>query len=852
MMAEINKLLLDIAPMFYMLVYMSLVASLVGLAILVIKQLFGKKLSPKVNGILWIVFVLALIIPIRFESSFSIYNIMPLDISYIANTSYRAEYDNIKYIDMLAREDALVSELNSNDVKDAGLGYGYTKYVDESGTVNLGMIEADKNVAYIKSLIFDCILPGIYVLGIVGIGIFSVGSFAIFCRRIGKKYVSDSRVLGILNMCRSKLGIKRDIKLVEQSVVRVPSLFGIFKPQILVCDNIYDMTDEQIKHICMHELAHYTKHDLFKNILFNVFQIVYWFNPLIHLCFRHIRKDMEVTTDDVAISHLPDEEHKAYCRTLVAVSCNDNSRLANRVLGISNDKKGLEGRISMIKNSEKFSKNKWIIGGIGLVLIIALAVVFCTSKLSLVPPDMYATVDGKEYVEFVRGGYSWNTMFESVVADAPMLIDFDYTSESTIYVGVGDTLGLSNVKNTFSFGGNDFNITDARYYSTQDLIGIKPESMETVEYEKVELSDKNGNVYRNMSVPEDVGTYILTIDADYGAKGTVQYGIKVVVGYSVEKLKEYSNTYIGDASRVNSILRMIAYSQNLNGIELHTANEPYGLTVNYKDRYLYEKELEFNTVVLFSLIQNLSYIEYVIHNDDGQYIVNVDRSDYADIATLNYEGLVEYVRTAEQRELVELLKEVYLPMYTHVYSYRDFVVDSLSSDIVLTNEEIDSRVDSTQKDSLIMESIIWGYYMAKRDAIRYEGEYPSEIVRTAYEEMLGREMEADIAGLGIYPYVKDKDYFHVAADWNMPMVTKVNKVESIPGGYVIEYEYCYPSESDIFNLPMIEDGEGSATLNKEVYEKYIDGLKKYTAKVQLSENGVYAFFRWHMDEMERM
>lgn len=856
MIGEINKLLFDVAPVFYMLVYMSLVASIVGLAILVIKQLFGKKLSPKVNGVLWLVFALALIIPIKFESSFSIYNFVPIDMSNIANTSYRAQYDNIKYIDKLAREDALLSELGSNNDGNTSthtsLGLGYTKYIDDTGAVNLGMIEADKNVAYTKSLIFDCMLPAIYLLGVIGIAIFSVVSFVVFCRRIGKQYVHDSRVLGILNMCRNELGIKREIVIVQQSAVLVPSLFGIFKPKILVCDNIYDMTDSQIKHIFIHELAHYTKHDLLKNMLFNVLQTVYWFNPIIHLCFKCIRKDMEVTTDDVAISHLPDEEHKAYCKTLVDVSCNDNSRLANRVLGISNDKKSLEGRISMIKNNERFSKNKWIVGGVGAMLVILLAMVFCTNKLSTVPPDMYATVDNDMYVKCLRGGYSWNTMFESVIADAPMPIEFDYNTDTTIFVNLGDTIKLSNVKNTFNFGGNSFNISDARYYSTQDLIGIKPESMETVEYEKAVFSNENGISTRSMNVPNTVGTYILAIYADYGDKGKVQYGIKVVVGYDIEKLKEYSNTYIGDAPKVSSILSMIAYSQYLNGIELHTANQPYGLTVNYKDIYVYEKELEFNSVVLFSLIQNLSNIEYVIHNDDGQYVVNVDRNDYSSIATLNYDGLVEYVRSAEQRELVGILKEVYLPMYTHIYSYRDFVIDSLSSGTIPTNEEIDSSMDNSLKDSLIMESIIWGYYMARHDATRYEGEYPAELIHTAYEEMLGIELGDGVTQLGAYPYVKDKDYFHVAADWNMPMITKVNNVSKLAGGYLVEYEYCYLSDSEILDLPMVEEGDGSAILNKEVYQKYIDGLKKYTAKIQLSENGVYAFFRWHVDEMERM
>ncbi len=116
MLSELNKILFDVAPIFYNLVYMSLVASIVGLVILIMKKLFGKKLSPKVNGILWIVFVLALIIPTRFESSFSVYNVLPVDMSKIVDTSYRSEYDNIKYIDKLAKQDALLTEGIDNNI----------------------------------------------------------------------------------------------------------------------------------------------------------------------------------------------------------------------------------------------------------------------------------------------------------------------------------------------------------------------------------------------------------------------------------------------------------------------------------------------------------------------------------------------------------------------------------------------------------------------------------------------------------------------------------------------------------------------------------------------------------------
>mgnify|MGYP003293383291 FL=1 len=97
MLAEINKLLFEFAPIFYDIVYMSLIATIVGIVILIIKKIFGTRLSPKIYNILWLVFIVLLCVPIKIESSFSIYNVIPIDVSNISNVNYRDEYDEIKY-----------------------------------------------------------------------------------------------------------------------------------------------------------------------------------------------------------------------------------------------------------------------------------------------------------------------------------------------------------------------------------------------------------------------------------------------------------------------------------------------------------------------------------------------------------------------------------------------------------------------------------------------------------------------------------------------------------------------------------------------------------------------------------
>ncbi len=687
------------------------------------------------------------------------------------------------------------------------------------------MIENDKNITYAKSLIFDCILPGIYIAGAVTILIFMSISYIVFCRKIGKQYVSDRRIIEILDLCKVELNIRKKIEIVEQKEVRIPALFGFFRPRVLVYNDIYKMSDDKIKYVFMHELAHYTKLDLLKNAIFSILQTVYWFNPIIHICFKNIRKDMEITTDNIAISHLNPSEHKEYCKVLIEVATSSNGRLcdkktllANRVLGISNDKKSLEGRISMIKNNENFSKKRWVIGIVGAILVVLLGVIFCTSKLSTTPPELYVTVDNQRYTKFIRGGYEWNTMFQSSIADALMPKDFEYTETNTIKVEVGDSLRLTNVENKYNLGGNKFYTSDVRYYKEngEDVVFNAPIPM--------------GSKEATIELPKEPGTYILSVDIDYYNSGRASYGLKVIVGYDMDKFKQYANTYIGDAPKVSSIINMLPYAQYLNGIELHTATEPYGVTVNYSNISISEENLDFNSIVLFSLIQNLDNIEYNINVEENEYTINSSRSKYEDIVTLNYTGLIEYVENIERTKMLQELKKVYLPLFSYMYSYLD-------------GENVD-------KDSVLIESSIAMYFVANPDAIA-DGRYSRQMINDVYYEMTGNREYIGTENIGVYEYVENGDYFYVATELNTPLITKIDSIQKLNEKYIIEYEYCYPSDSVIFNLPMIEVGENTYTIDKEAYEKYIENLPKYTMKVELSKNSEYKYSKWMCHSVQK-
>ncbi len=63
-----------ISIIFYKLLYMSVIASVIGISIIAIRKLLSKYISPKIIYAMWIVFLLALVVPPFVSSRVSVYN----------------------------------------------------------------------------------------------------------------------------------------------------------------------------------------------------------------------------------------------------------------------------------------------------------------------------------------------------------------------------------------------------------------------------------------------------------------------------------------------------------------------------------------------------------------------------------------------------------------------------------------------------------------------------------------------------------------------------------------------------------------------------------------------------------
>jgi hypothetical protein len=286
----------------------------------------------------------------------------------------------------------------------------------------------------------------------------------------------------------------------------------------------------------------------------------------------------------------------------------------------------------------KLSKNKIIIITVVVLLLITVSVLIYTLNVSSNPPELYVKTNNVLETKCIKGGFKWNYLGGSSVADALSPTKMEYTEENTIYVNPSETLIFSNSSNYKMYN------EDIRYYDeelkeqiiTSDIASATTES-KTVSFD----------------APKQLGTYILSITINYYDKGSVQYGVKVVVTYDVSSLEQYANTYVGDASKVSAILNLLPYGNYKNGIELITSKEPYGIITNYSNKDLSKSELEFNTLALFTLVQNVDNITYNIKSGDNIKTYTVTRNELKGKYNLTIEGLKNYI-SKKDKEYVQL------------------------------------------------------------------------------------------------------------------------------------------------------------------------------------------------------
>lgn len=349
----------------------SVYGSIVGIVILIVRTLLKDKISGKWTYLLWMILIIKLIVPFGPQSSISLFNKIPSNITnnLIVDSSViinRALNSNNSY----EQEDNEYIASNTDEKENKVLS------INNNGSI-------DENISNLYK--FINILPLVWMAGFITTLFISIFMFFTLNKQVKiKKNIEDENIKFILEKSKNIMKIKTDINLIVNDDIRTPALCRIIKPTILFPNAMLDLEDDEIKYILLHELSHYKRKDILVNYLLVLLQCVHWFNPFIWFFFKKIREDMELATDEMVVSKLNEDEYKNYARTIITIIERISIVPKNiGVLGIADDKKNVKKRIEMIKNSSIFKNKKKLISIIGISCVLILGRILLTSKNSL-------------------------------------------------------------------------------------------------------------------------------------------------------------------------------------------------------------------------------------------------------------------------------------------------------------------------------------------------------------------------------------------------------------------------------------------------------------------------------------
>ena len=303
-----------------LLLNMTIGGTVTACMILLIKLLLKDKLTPKWHFYLWIILMIRLLIPGLPESEISLLNSIP-----------------VTQVNSIAESTASDNLLNS----------GRTGYVEGSIVMKSPITGIEQKRAFaVPEQRVNILLYG-WMTGAALMAIYLAGAYGVFNQRTKKLTLcEDTEILKLFQECKNETDIKA-----KNITLRIggntPMLHGVLKPTILIPEGY---SGEELRHILIHELCHYKHRDILINMSCSAFLCVYWFNPIMWLCFYMIRRDLEILCDECAIEITG--ERKEYAKILLRTASKRNQFIF-ATTSMQNGEKEVAKRIKHIAYFQK-------------------------------------------------------------------------------------------------------------------------------------------------------------------------------------------------------------------------------------------------------------------------------------------------------------------------------------------------------------------------------------------------------------------------------------------------------------------------------------------------------------------
>ncbi|MBP3378636.1 MAG: hypothetical protein J6L96_07790 [Clostridia bacterium] len=271
--------------LFFEIARMSLSASIVAVAVILIKLLL-KKAPRWIHCLMWMLVAVRLVCPFAIESSFSVMpSKSPIDNS--TYQSYEQVFDNEQIIPIIPS--------------------GYGESITEQPNIQNGSA-CEKAPLYIEPQVekersWQEISSWIWLAGALLMAAYGIGSYLRFRKKVSPSIHVQDKVY----IC---------------DYIDSPFILGLICPRIYIPSSL---SERERDHVTAHEMAHIKRCDhLWKPLGFALLAL-HWFNPLIWLAYILLCRDIEIACDERVIGGMDTYHRREY--TTVLLSCSIQRRM---------------------------------------------------------------------------------------------------------------------------------------------------------------------------------------------------------------------------------------------------------------------------------------------------------------------------------------------------------------------------------------------------------------------------------------------------------------------------------------------------------------------------------------------
>ncbi len=339
----------------------SIMASILVGLILCVKILLRNKLTPRWQYMLWMILIVRLLLPWSPDSSYSIYSLL----SYSPGVSEVFQKNTTSAIPQES-----VSEDKTNHTvttKEDSYKSNSVNVVKESNQTDSNKKKEDTTFSVYKVTLY------IWIFGVVILAtITCIMNRRLFSYIKKQPNITDEKIVGIFENCKKSMAIKKKIPLRLAGKISSPTVFGFFRPRVLLSSrHMKVLNEQQLQYIFYHELSHMKRRDIAVNWVMYSLIILNWFNPILWYAYSCMREDQELACDAFALTFIESEEQIAYGHTIITLLEHYSSYYqAPNLANLSRNKRTLKRRILMIK---KFKKNSYRWSAFGVVAFIAVS-----------------------------------------------------------------------------------------------------------------------------------------------------------------------------------------------------------------------------------------------------------------------------------------------------------------------------------------------------------------------------------------------------------------------------------------------------------------------------------------------